>query len=169
MNDMRTDEPPEPPQNGQGRRLDSWKKIAAHFRRDVTTVQRWERREGMPIHRHLHSKQGSVYAFPAELDAWWESRRGRLPESEDGGVEAGAGAASVDEPPAAAPRSPSATPATSRRRVALRRMTGWLLAGIAVAALLYAVLGPAHRGTQPWRNPLGNATFTRLTDWPGVE
>jgi len=31
--------------------LDSWKAIAAYLRRDVTTVQRWERREGMPAAR----------------------------------------------------------------------------------------------------------------------
>ena len=65
-------------------RLDSWKKIAAHFRRDVTTVQRWERRERMPVHRHVHAKQGSVYAFRSQLDAWWESRRGKLPDSGEG-------------------------------------------------------------------------------------
>ena len=35
-------------------RLDSWKEIASYLSRDVTTVQRWEKREGMPVHRHLH-------------------------------------------------------------------------------------------------------------------
>jgi len=55
-------------------RLDSWKEIAAHLQREVRTVQRWERSEGLPIHRHLHQKLGSVYAFRSELDAW---RRGR--------------------------------------------------------------------------------------------
>src|SRR6202790_3212345 len=59
-------------------RLDSWKKIASYLKRDVSTVQRWERRESMPVHRHLHDKQGSVFAFRSELDAWWESRRARL-------------------------------------------------------------------------------------------
>ena len=55
-------------------RLDSWKEIAAYLRRDVTTVQRWEKREGMPVHRHLHQKMGSVYAFKTDLDAWARSR-----------------------------------------------------------------------------------------------
>jgi hypothetical protein len=59
-------------------RLDSWKKIASYLKRDVTTVQRWERREAMPVHRHLHDKMGSVFAFRSELDEWWESRRRRL-------------------------------------------------------------------------------------------
>ena len=41
-------------------RLDSWKEIASFLKRDVKTVQRWERREGMPVHRHVHEKLGSV-------------------------------------------------------------------------------------------------------------
>jgi hypothetical protein len=41
-------------------RLDSWKEIAAYLNRDVTTVQRWEKREGMPVHRHQHDRIGSI-------------------------------------------------------------------------------------------------------------
>ena len=59
---------------GSGERLDSWKDIAAYLRRDVSTVQRWEKREGMPVHRHLHEKLGSVYAFRSDLDAWSRGR-----------------------------------------------------------------------------------------------
>jgi TolB-like protein/Tfp pilus assembly protein PilF len=62
--------------------LDSWKEIAAYLKRDVTTVQRWEKREAMPIHRHQHDRIGSVYAFSSELDAWLQSRRLRLEEEE---------------------------------------------------------------------------------------
>ena len=40
----------------------------------MTTVQRWEKREGMPVHRHVHDKMGSVYAFRSDLDAWARSR-----------------------------------------------------------------------------------------------
>ncbi|HTB96360.1 MAG TPA: tetratricopeptide repeat protein [Terracidiphilus sp.] len=56
-------------------RLDSWKEIASYLKRDVTTVQRWEKREGMPVHRHLHDKRGSVYALPEELTLWIQSRK----------------------------------------------------------------------------------------------
>src|SRR5712672_831381 len=59
-------------------RLDSWKDIAAYLKRDVSTVQRWEKRERMPVHRHLHDKLGTVYGFRAELDAWWRSRGSSL-------------------------------------------------------------------------------------------
>ena len=56
------------------RRLDAWKAIAQHLGRDVTTVRRWEKREGLPVHRHLHAKLGSVYAFTDEIDEWWRRR-----------------------------------------------------------------------------------------------
>jgi Tol biopolymer transport system component len=59
-------------------RLDSWKEIAAHLKRSVRTVTRWEREEGLPVHRHLHSKSGSVYAYKAELDAWWAKQEERI-------------------------------------------------------------------------------------------
>lgn len=72
-------------QAAEARRLDSWKEIAAYLNRDVTTVQRWEKREGMPVYRHVHDKRGSVYAVPEELDAWQERRRPRL-EADAGAV-----------------------------------------------------------------------------------
>ena len=59
-------------------RLDSWKEIAAYLHRGARTVQRWEREEGLPVHRLQHDKLGSVYAYGSELDAWWESRRAGL-------------------------------------------------------------------------------------------
>jgi TolB-like protein/Tfp pilus assembly protein PilF len=55
-------------------RLDSWKEIAAFLRRDVRTVQRWEKKEGLPVYRHQHEKLGSVYAFRVELTQWFTTR-----------------------------------------------------------------------------------------------
>ena len=55
-------------------RLDSWKAIAEYLGRHVTTVQRWEQDEGLPVHRHHHEKRGSVYAYPAELEQWLARR-----------------------------------------------------------------------------------------------
>src|SRR5882672_6639988 len=60
--------------DGQGRRLESWKEVAAYLGRDITTVRRWEKREGLPVHRLHHSRLGSVYAYTAELDAWRNER-----------------------------------------------------------------------------------------------
>ena len=67
---------------GPADRLGSWKDIAAYLQRDVSTVQRWEKRESMPVHRHLHGKLGSVYALRSEIDAWWENRSVLLGEQD---------------------------------------------------------------------------------------
>src|SRR5258707_2278995 len=65
-----------PPENGPDEpRLDSWKEIAEYLGRGIRTVQRWEREEGLPVHRLAHEKRGSIYARREELAAWWESRR----------------------------------------------------------------------------------------------
>src|SRR4026207_455728 len=72
-------------------RLDSWKEIVTAPHRDVSTVQRWEKREGMPVHRHLHDRLGSVYAFRTDLDAWTHPRQPR-PETDEAGGEPGTSA-----------------------------------------------------------------------------
>lgn len=55
-------------------RLDTWKEIASFFRREVRTVQLWEKHEDLPVHRQQHRKLGSIYAFRSELQAWWVAR-----------------------------------------------------------------------------------------------
>jgi TolB-like protein/Tfp pilus assembly protein PilF len=66
-------------------RLDSWKEIASYLRRDVRTVQRWEKKEGLPVYRHLHDKLGSIYAYRNELTEWFNTRQ----QSGAAGVTAG--------------------------------------------------------------------------------
>jgi TolB-like protein len=51
-------------------RLDSWKEIAAYLKRGVRTVRRWEREEGLPVHRQVHRVLGSVYAYRSEIESW---------------------------------------------------------------------------------------------------
>lgn len=58
-------------------KLDSWKEIAGFLDREVRTVQRWERTEHLPVHRHAHQKKSSVYAYASELAAWRKNRQPR--------------------------------------------------------------------------------------------
>jgi Tol biopolymer transport system component len=67
--------PPEQSSNPPETPLDSWKAIAAYLNRDARTVMRWEKSEGLPVHRHRHMARSSVYAYPSELDAWRANRR----------------------------------------------------------------------------------------------
>jgi hypothetical protein len=61
--------------------LRSWKEIATYAQVSVATVQRWEKCERLPVHRHMHRRIGSVYAYPSEIDEWL---RGRDPYRELG-------------------------------------------------------------------------------------
>lgn len=55
--------------------LGSWKEIGAYLQRNAATVRRWEKEEGLPVHRHPHKSRSSVYAYPSEIDAWRASRK----------------------------------------------------------------------------------------------
>src|SRR5271156_553096 len=113
-------------------RLDSWKEIATYLNRDVTTVQRWEKREGMPVHRHVHDKRGSVYALTEELDAWMQSRRSREIEQEN--------QAEVELPPVNG--SHPGAPAARRNRLWIA-----LTAALCLCLLVGAWLVFRHRAT----------------------
>ena len=130
-------------------RLDSWKEIALYLNRDVTTAQRWEKREGMPVHRHLHDRMGSVYASRAELDSWARSRNLRAAQDNENTA-----------PSANAPVAPpDLTIPTSRN---------WKLV-LPLAALAIGV-GLWIQGTEYfWRNPISAARFQTVTDFDGAE
>jgi tetratricopeptide (TPR) repeat protein len=56
-----------------GRRLDSWKEIAAFFGRDERTVRRWEKENELPVRRIPGSAKGRVFAYEGELREWLTS------------------------------------------------------------------------------------------------
>ena len=124
-------------------RLDSWKEIASFLGRGVRTVQRWERDEGLPVHRLAHARRGSVFAYRHELTSWWESRRTSL---------------TVDPPVAATPR---ALPST-------RTLALWAVfaIGAAVSALF---LGYVTRSDAPVQYRVERLTSTSgVTGWPAI-
>jgi hypothetical protein len=61
--------------NATKQRLHGWKEIASHFSRSVRCVQRWERTEKLPVHRHNHARGSTVHAFLKELEAWQSVER----------------------------------------------------------------------------------------------
>jgi len=150
-----------PSENPSEGRLDSWKEIAAYLDRDVTTVQRWEKREGMPVHRHLHDKRGSVYALGPELDGWLQSRKPYLGEEEN------------EQKPEVQEEA-----AGSHRTGTTRRARSWLvLAAVGVLGLLATVYtisrGRPGNAAQPkiaslavlpLKNLSGNPTQEYLAD-----
>jgi Tol biopolymer transport system component len=133
-------------------RLDSWKEIAAYLKRDVTTVQRWEKREEMPVHRHLHDRMGSVYASRAELDAWTRSRN--LPAAQENGNDV------LPTPPVPPPPAAGTFPT---------RWTFVLPLAAVVCVLAIAAIFWLHRTDYFWRNPIADARFQTVTDFDGLE
>jgi serine/threonine-protein kinase len=103
-------------------RLDSWKEIAAYLRRDVTTVQRWEKKEGLPVHRHQHDRQGTVFAYAAELDEWLDRRQVRPDE------------------PSSAPGTGRTEELASSPRIGRHALGGLMLAGAVLVAGAAAVI-----------------------------
>jgi Tol biopolymer transport system component len=71
-----------------GERLESWKEIANYLNRSVRTLHRWEKEEGLPVHRQLHKELGSVFAYKSELDAWSRARSVRT-EARESTTDAG--------------------------------------------------------------------------------
>jgi len=65
------------------RRLESWGEIAAYLRREIRTVQRWERKNGLPVHRLRVGKNASVFAFASEVDKWFKEREEFLRDDRD--------------------------------------------------------------------------------------
>jgi tetratricopeptide (TPR) repeat protein len=131
--------PSEPPLSDEpAGRLDSWKEIAAYLRRSVRSARRWEKEEGLPVHRHLHSKRDSVYAYKSELDAWWSTRGAvlsRQRDAEDASLPPETGSQSrgggSEEPTPEEGEAP-ATPTAGARR--LPRLTGVAIALVVLAA-----------------------------------
>ena len=77
---MSTNRAPIEPDGSAGSRLHdkklvSWKEIAVHLGREIRTVQRWEKTEGLPVRRHEHRKRSTVYAYASELDEWFKKRQ----------------------------------------------------------------------------------------------
>lgn len=147
----------QPPEKMPGEHLDSWKEIAAYLNRDVTTVQRWEKREGMPVRRHLHDKRGSVYALSSELDAWRQSRKLGLEEEQH-------------EPATEAPADAEVDRSKRGARVSRRLV---LSSGVAVLALLMLayVIGRIRSGdaNRPKIKSLAVLPFQNLSGDPSQD
>ena len=73
MQQSRSDNMSGPHSHSEPILLQSWKEIAAYLGRGVRTVQRYERKLGLPV-RRLGKSSGSVAALREEVDAWFRTR-----------------------------------------------------------------------------------------------
>ena len=124
-----------------GKRLDSWKEIAAFFGRAERTVKRWETERGLPVHRVPGGGRSAVFAYTNELADWLKGRSEELDADDTAsGV--------IDEPKTvtlrAAPAEVNATTsalAPTRKSPVTARLAAWivplLLAGALAVFLMF--------------------------------
>ena len=156
-----------------GERLHSWKAIANYLGRSEKTARRWEENESLPVHRLLHEKRGSVYAFQGQLDAWLETRKISAPAEDasilveepgpplpsDDSVESFA----VDSTADLVGRSRSSSPTDAPPSYAMRWLLLGILIGSAVVSGITLLFFFASSG------PRSDRRVLRITDSVGLE
>jgi TolB-like protein len=129
-----------------GRRLDSWKEIAAFFGRAERTVKRWETDRGLPVHRVPGGGRSAVFAYSDELAEWLKGRAQEIDaddpapgEVEDHKVDSAV--AALLPPPAPPAPIPDAIKNWPPSRIA-----AWIVPLLLVAGLVYLSIG--HSGVR---------------------
>lgn len=133
------------------RKLVSWKEIAVHLGREIRTVQRWEKTEGLPVRRHEHQKRSTVYAYAGELDEWFKKRQPADDPEADAAFEPepdvtevsaesenGNASLAVQSSFATDHLAVSGAPVTARPK--LKQLAKALAAAAAISVIAYAVL-----------------------------
>jgi len=132
-----------------GKRLDSWKEIAAFFGRAERTVKRWETERGLPVHRVPGSGRGVVFAYTDELGDWLKGRtlEPEADESASGEGEATKPGATKFRAPHVSPPLPDVGTQSDADQPFLRtaRLAAWL-APVVLAGVLIAVFSVGSRG-----------------------
>ena len=148
---VRERQKPDPPVGEP--RLESWGEIASYLRRDIRTVQRWEKQLGLPVRRLQIGKLGSIYAYRSELDKWYQERQPQVSAlpPEDGETEA-------DAPLSAEPEkldkkeAPSSEQPQEKARPRITRLQ------ITISVLSLVVLAAATLGLYSFRRRGGVVT-----------
>lgn len=117
------------------RTLVSWKEIAVFLNYSESTVKRWERDRGLPVHRIPGGERGGVFAYSNELADWITGKALEL--------EADASATSDQETTASAETAPASESKVDPRPGETAARSGWMgnarrvrLAVVGIAAAL---------------------------------
>ena len=138
--------------------LESWKEIAAYLGRSVRAVQGWEKDENLPVHRHQHDKQGSVFAYRDEIDKWREART--VPAGPPPPHLVFPEVAEVDDPQP--PPAPVDLQPPSHRRSTARLLIGAFLTTVVIATLLGLFLW--RRDVPPGSTPIQSIAVLPFTN-----
>ncbi len=129
-----------------GRRLDSWKEIAAFLGRAERTVKRWEAERGLPVHRVPGGGRSAVFAYSSELADWLKGKSQELDAEDAVSGEAEDRPAELSGAENTQPSAVSLTPvpALEIKRWPPSRLAAWLVPFLLAAALI-AAFTSAHR------------------------
>jgi adenylate cyclase len=137
--------------------LESWKEIAAYLGRSVRSVQQWEKEENLPVHRHQHDKQGTVFAYRDEIDKWREARTRPAGPAPPALVFPETPEEEPQQPPV-----PAQAEATARRRPTASLFVGAILAAIVIATILGLLLW--RRDVPPGSTPIRSVAVLPFTN-----
>jgi tetratricopeptide (TPR) repeat protein len=101
-------------------------------------VQRWEREQGLPVHRLPHNKQSSVFAYPAEIDRWWDERRVALEADRADWIDADVRPGELDADTAAVGDRDAAPRVRRLRGLGLSLVAAALVVGVVWMAAAYS-------------------------------
>jgi TolB-like protein/Flp pilus assembly protein TadD len=158
-------------------RLDSWKEIAAYLKKEVRTVQRWEKNHALPVRRLAQGKLGTVFAYKSDLDAWWEASQSKIgieTDTEEDKLDDDHGSSPSNVlvlPPAADPSQKNAI--VDPRYDRFRRLGLWSILLVIVAAAGYAIWrqinspflpGKVTLAVRPFKNMSGDSAQDFIAD-----
>ena len=132
-----------------GERIDSWKDISAYLGRDVSTVIRWEKERGLPVHRIPGGQRHGVFAYRQELDRWL----GGLTRTNDVGVTPpnGSGSKNDDSNPISSDLNSTLAGHSSRIPLRTVRVPYWKRTlYTAIGSTAAVVLISAYKQVDPW-------------------
>src|SRR6267154_4917610 len=150
------------------RKLVSWKEIASYLGREVRTVQRWERTEDLPVHRHEHQKKSTVYAFTSELDDWFKKRQpvddpeadaAFIPEPD--ASDANSNTETPDLPPLTSVTAPTDLPAPFPAGTPVKPPPPSAGKRVVVALFTLGILSALSLGLYRWLRPI-NSTVEKV-------
>jgi tetratricopeptide (TPR) repeat protein len=131
--------------------LVSWKEIAVFLNHSESTVKRWERDRGLPVHRIPGGERGGVFAYSDELADWLKGEAFALETDEP---------ATIEQPTAGSPENEAARAGeVDSRAVAVATRNGWMrdargvklpLAALAAVLVFAALSSNFSRPISQW-------------------
>jgi hypothetical protein len=133
------------PDGFTGKRLDSWKEIAAFFGRAERTVKRWEAERGLPVHRLPGSGRRAVFAYRDEVADWLKAPGRELESDEPISTDSPADRHSKSLVLKIQSKLPAGNVAPVSKSLITSRINAWLLPlALVVSVIVFVGPGAVH-------------------------